>query len=235
MFASILLSSLVTTPQIMGGRTHDDENHHFYYSTVAIYSNIQCSGVLIAPKVVLTAAHCIHKGVPASQFRVAAGKSPRWQNGVGAYKVVRHENYGGNNTLRNDIGLIFLNKELPAPYKPAPVRKKRFTDNTSVWSVGFGWRGPNYGAGSFRKIITKFSGRTDGGKIVVHRKKKGQNVCSGDSGGPLFDLDKKNKVYYVLGGSERWPSHCARNRWFCLWARGLLFFNNALSRFLYYS
>ena len=87
--------------------------------------NGMCTGVLIAPDLVLTAAHCVYEMTdgrlrPAGQITFRAG----YRDGVsvaesGVLRVVAHENYnpvGGDRgaNIRHDAALLQLSRSIPA-------------------------------------------------------------------------------------------------------------------------
>ena len=221
MFTEIFLATTLTIPQIRGGEKHGDngKEYSFFYSTVSLGSG-SCSGSLIAPKVVLTAAHCV--GSSARNIRISYGKNASWNKSIGAIRVIKHPQYifkrvGGGDYTKNDLALIFLKEELPKPFRPAPLLRKPFSNNNLVWNAGYGWRGPNYGSGSFRRLKSKITNYSRDGKITTYALKQRTGTCSGDSGSPLYDWNPKNDLYYVLGalstssvGVRGRSGHCGR-------------------------
>lgn len=134
-----------------------------------------CSGVLLTPYVVLTAAHCVDDFVSAQ-----VTTAPRLQDGVMAHEVVRgliHPGYKGNVVGKSvDIGLFFLATPVKTPFDPpilAAVNPKlRFE------RIGYGIRNGR----NVRTWVTSFFQKWFGGYV------KATDVygMGGDSGGPVF-------------------------------------------------
>lgn len=134
-------------------------------STVHVGEVGQCTGVYIAPTVVLTAAHC---GNPAY---------------VMAHDVVRsnilyvpHPHYKAD-TRANDIALVFLDGELPldiarlgaANYGPAVIQ-------------GYGIDENGY-FGTLKEAVTDIVEFWAPNTLVTSQ---GPDTCYGDSGGPIY-------------------------------------------------
>lgn len=134
-----------------------------------------CSGVLLTPNVVLTAAHCVDEFVSA-QVTTAA----RLQDGVLAHEVIRgliHPGYKGNVVGKSvDIGLFILATPVKTGFEPpilAAVNPKlRFE------RIGYGIRNGR----NVRTWVTSFFQKWFGG----HVKTTDVYGMGGDSGGPVF-------------------------------------------------
>jgi hypothetical protein len=133
-----------------------------------------CSGALISPHVVVTAAHCI----PATTdgLVVLAG----WDLGaptvsVEAHVAIAHPGYDG---MANDIGLIALVDELPVP--PLQLAGVPIAVGDAVTVVGFG-RADDGRAGA------KYSGTATVASLAAQTYTLAASPsipCDGDSGGP---------------------------------------------------
>lgn len=134
-----------------------------------------CSGILLTPSVVLTAAHCVEDFISAQ-----VTTAPSLQDGVLAHEVVRglmHPGYKGNIVGKSvDLGLFFLATPVKTPFDPpvlAAVNPKlRFE------RIGYGKRqGRNV-----RTWVTSFFQKWFGGYV----KAIDVHGMGGDSGGPVF-------------------------------------------------
>lgn len=180
---------------------------------VAVGSNTQwgCTGTLIAPNVVLTAAHC-----QQLHTRVFVGRDVTKRGRVFKVKKhVRHAQFDGQ--FRNDLMLLILEKKVTGVKPRAMATTAAINKATVARLVGFGsTRLDGFGSlGS--KLQTdvpivsqgcngKVNGNADGQvygchldhEIVAGKPLLHQDSCKGDSGGPLLIQDAKKR--WLLAG-----------------------------------
>ena len=137
-----------------------------------------CSGTLIAPTKILTAAHCL----PAGTRRVLAGV---WNAngtvvGMPARSWVVHPQFQRSaSVLANDAAVIFL----PSPM-PNPTMGVLLSDATAAGQSVYvaGWGEPGFslavGLAQLGRVNDTSVGFTYAGKL--------SNTCNGDSGGPAY-------------------------------------------------
>jgi len=148
-----------------------------------------CTGVVLAPSVVLTAAHCVQ---PAADYAVVVfeASGPRL---IPIARVALHPSFDPTSfeTRRPtpDLALLKLSAPLPGSFQPAqlssdmalPAKRSGFT------LVGFGVTkdGDGKSAGTLRTVSLPSIGTT-GGIMIRLSDGAAKGGCTGDSGGPVF-------------------------------------------------
>jgi secreted trypsin-like serine protease len=153
--------------------------------------NGACTGVAIAPDLVLTAAHCVTKG---GTFRLAAfdGNRPMIKP---VLSVAAHPQYAP----REDAPDVALVKLAPNPRPnllPVPLSDRRAPisvgDHFIVAGFGVSTPGDRRTAGKLRSATLVATGKPSTQIVSLidpHTlgEKAGLGVCNGDSGGPVFE------------------------------------------------
>jgi hypothetical protein len=215
MLALVLAVGVLPAAAITGGELDGDGHPNVGLMIAEIDGEPQwrCSGTLIAPRVFLTAGHCVGDGATAARVwfdNDLTGKPDYPYGGLSAIEgtPVPHPLYLWGGADPHDVGLVILDE--PAGMEPATLagpdllgqlKKDRilrggYQEGVYFRSVGYGgtlasWPPPELAYDRVRRVSeSEYVSLT---KVHLHLTQKAvfdeSGSCFGDSGGPVFWTD----------------------------------------------
>lgn len=169
-----------------------------------------CSGTLITPNVVMTAAHCLY-GSSTSNVQVMFGNSVGSGTYVQTSEALIHPGYD-DYSLVNDIALLRLSSSAPANVAPIPALPPGLAlsaadEGSSIDISGFGQTEYNTSGDKLHVSVALSKVCPDGANgcsfgsgwavpASIGYPRSPGGTCYGDSGGPAF-LDRAGVTYAV--------------------------------------
>ncbi len=179
----------VDTQAIVGGTVDTGDP-----AVVLLMGSGGCTGTLVAPNVVLTAAHCL----PTSQagFGSTYNTIEEW---IPVTKCIASRYYTTGIFAGHDIAMCKLSRDAPVDIEPIPLNTESIDDyvGAEIRTVGFGYTDgeTQEGWGIKRQLLHIMYGVQY--EFIVTGDEY-HNTCQGDSGGPTFlSFDGTERVIAV--------------------------------------
>lgn len=147
-----------------------------------------CSGVVVAPRTVLTAAHCV--GGPADT-RIFLRDGQGAPVMLEAARVARHPGYRADAVAARarsvDLAVVNTREDLPASLTPVSVAPGPEAVDAALAIGGYGLarEGEPKTGGAYREAEVRLRAPLSG--LLLWLDGRGAGACTGDSGGPVLN------------------------------------------------
>jgi secreted trypsin-like serine protease len=181
----------------------EDDDSDSAIVALLVHGKVFCTGVLVTPTVVVTAAHCV---LPSPPDQVFFGSNPRAKEGtfIGVTDTHAHPDFD-EDTLENDIALVGL--AMKGPATPLSVVSKPLDDASvgrTIRVVGFGATSPEATADLRKRTGTTSIESFTSDDFRFRPSPAG--TCVGDSGGPALVTVGDHEA--VIGITSSGDSEC---------------------------
>ena len=172
-----------------------------------------CSGIVIGPTAVLTAAHCVP---PGADVRIHYRDREGGPVLVPVARVLRHPGYRADAIEKRersiDLAVITMTQPLPDRFSAATIAGPgTVTVGTMFLIVGFGVmrEGDGKSSGQLREAALATRGPLSSVLLWAEDpRRKGLGACTGDSGGPVFEAAGNAVVALTLWASGTGAARC---------------------------
>ncbi|CAG5076762.1 Oidioi.mRNA.OKI2018_I69.PAR.g8538.t1.cds [Oikopleura dioica] len=194
---------------------------------VQLIGRSACGGTIVAPRIVVTAQHCLENAMDPRRWMVQAGHVQKNSRGSGAQKraVIKILNTGNYNSPRkhnNDIAIMVTDEPFQFNHlvKPACLPPKNFKPIGGECIIS-GWGHTSYRGRSSNELLwtlVPLIPRNVCGRQLRERLTgnmicgggSGPDTCQGDSGGPLVCAlrHSSGEKQYTLVGITSFGNGC---------------------------
>ena len=206
--AFLVISSLPAAAMVGGAGSAPDSIARSVVLIVGSRGN-SCSGVALAPDLVLTAAHCV---LPGADYKIVEFDEARRPQLRDIARVTAHPRFDLRAMLAHrataDVALLRLAAPLAGlePVSPAPPMTVAPGDAFTVAGYGVSVRGDGKSGGTVRAAALVATGRPGNLQIrlvdpATNNEKPGFGACTGDSGAPVFAMNGPPALIGVVSWS----------------------------------
>jgi hypothetical protein len=184
--------------KIVGGSVVSVDTDPVMHSTVALIGNGSiCTGTLIGPNQIITAAHCLTN---TFGLKIASGTNPTPTPGLRIIKVRKHPRWSQGPF---DVGIVVFEGTLPPNLRPVAITPLgEISSGQQTILAGYGVTGEvRSDSGTLRKVTARIKNFQTLDKEFSMQEGLGVGSCYGDSGGPAYI--ELNGVLTVIGATSR--------------------------------
>ncbi|MDO8399987.1 MAG: trypsin-like serine protease [Bradyrhizobium sp.] len=156
------------------------------FTVVVAGAKGRCSGVVLAPDIVLTAAHCVRRG---ERFQIGGNFGGGYQAGLGPVAgIVQHPLYTSGDAGSPDLAILKLATPLPDRFVPAVLNPRVPGVGDDLIVAGYGKSAATDSGASvvLRMVLQRVSQSIRGWVVLTSVGEDAANAGPGDSGGPVF-------------------------------------------------
>jgi secreted trypsin-like serine protease len=194
--AVLALSAALPATAMVGGAPAAEDGIGRSVVTIIGSRGTFCSGALIAPDLVLSAAHCV---MPGADYKIVLYDAQRQPQLREVKRVASHPQFNVQGILAHrasaDVALLLLSGPLmakvPAP-SAVPLQPIAAGARFTVAGIGVTRRDDGKSGGTVRAALLVATGQP--GRLQVrlvdpatNNTREGLGACTGDSGAPVFE------------------------------------------------
>jgi secreted trypsin-like serine protease len=201
--AAVALLAASPASAIVGGAPPSTDGIGRSIVTIVGSRGTFCSGALIAPRLVLTAGHCVQAGTEYRIVEYDAARKPQLKT---VRRALAHPNFNIQAILAHRASADVALLELDAPTKdgaPAALGVPQLPLGSgnafTIAGIGVTIRGDGKSGGVVRTAPLVATGKPGTLQIrlidpATQGTREGLGACTGDSGGPLFEQQAAGPV-----------------------------------------
>jgi len=202
--AALALTATAPANAMVGGAPAADGSVSRAVMTIVGSRGNFCSGALIAPDLILSAAHCI---TPDATYKIVAYDTRRQPTLLDVKRVALHPQFNAQGIAAHrasaDVALLQLATPMPGGIAPvtlgAPLQPIAAGASFTVTGIGVTRRGDGKSGGTVRSASLVATGRPGTLQIrlvdpATNNAREGLGACTGDSGAPVFEAQSGRAV-----------------------------------------